>query len=331
MSERPAAEGGLVTGARRIGLAALLLLAGGWDALRAPDPDVDSGNQAFRAGRYDEALGHYRSAEARGGDPRLHFDTGAALYKLGEKSADDADKAPLFQQAEEEFRRAADTDDAALKARAYYNLGNTLYQRRRWEDAIAAYRRALRADPGGDAARHNLEMALRQREKRDQSQEQSQDGQQGQKGKQGQKDPKQGQGGSPKQQPGQDQPDQGPQDSPPDGQEGDEGQAGPQGQPPQDGQGDQDQGQEPQETRPQQGADDPAAGAPPPDPKERERAQGQESGDRPAEAGDAERAPSDQDRKLDELERRSRDLRKRLLRQSGKTRDPLRLPSRRDW
>lgn len=309
--------------AHRAGLVAILVLAGGWDALRAPDPDVDKGNQAYQKGRYDEALGHYRSAESRGVDPRLHFDMGAALYKLGEQAKDQEEKAKLLGQAEEQFRRAADTDDATLKSSAYYNLGNAMFQRQQWEDAIAAYKRALRASPKNESARHNLEMALRKREKQDQQQ-------QGQ-GQQGQQDPQQGQKDQQQRQQGQQQGQQGQQ-------QGDQDQQGKQGQ-----QQDQDQaqqggqGQQPDRPDPQQGPQQR-----PDDPGEQDRQRQQErerqQGQQPDEAeqpgagdpGDSDR-PSDQERKLDELERRSRDLRKRLLRQGGKNRDPMRLPSRKDW
>lgn len=294
---------------RRLGLV-LLLAAGGWDALRAPDPDVDKGNQAYRDGRYDQALDHFRSAEERGVDPRLHFDKGAALYKLGEKATDDEKKAELYKQAEEEFRRAADTEDAALKSSAYYNLGNTMYQRQLWEDAIASYKRSLLADPKNDAARHNLEMALRQREKQE-KQEQQQQGKQGKQGQRGQQDqprPGQGQKGQEPDQPKPDQQDPPDQPNQPDQQD-------PQGQPPPAPQP-QPQGQ-PDQAQPDQGQ-----GGREPAPTREEERQGE------AQESDS---PSDQDRKLDELERRSRDLRKRLLRQGARQRDPLRLPSRRDW
>ena len=323
---------------RRLWLVALLVAAGGWDALRAPDPDVDRGNEAFKAGRFDEALGHYRSAEARGADPRLHFDMGTALYKLGEKASDPAEKASLLQQAEEQFRRAADSDDVRLKSLAYFDLGNSMYQRQQWEDAVSAYKRALRANPSNEPARHNLEMALRQREKQDRPDQQQ--GQKGQKGQKDQKDRKQdqqgGQGQGPNDREQKDQQDQ---------QNGQGKQDPKEGQP---GQQDKDQDPEPQGGQPQ--------GAEPPDQQqeqsrgerrsedqkraereaeERRQQQQREQRERqpqPPEDGNAGTdSPTDQDRKLDELERRSRELRKRLLRQSGKNRDALHLPSRRDW
>lgn len=321
MPGRPAAQGAAVK--RRAGLVALVLLVGGWDALRAPDPDVDEGNQAFKKGHYDQALEHYRSAESRGVDPRLHFDMGAALYKLGEQAEDEDEKAKLLAQAEEQFRRAADTDDQALKSSAYYNLGNAMYQRQQWEDAISAYKRALRASPRNESARHNLEMALRQRQKQDKQQQGQGQGQQDQQ-QQGQRDQQQRQQqGQQQGQKGQQQGDQDQQGQQQD-QDQDRAQQGGQGQQP-----DQPDPQQGQEKRPddQQGDQDRRRQ------QEQERQQQGQQPDQaepPSDAGDSDR-PTDQERKLDELERRSRDLRKRLLRQGGKSRDPMRQPSRKDW
>ena len=333
---------------RRLGLALLLVACGGWtwDILRAPDPDVERGNQAYADGRYAEALEHYEAAGKRGEDARLHFDRGASLYKLGE-AAEAAERAELLGKAEEEFSRAADTTDLALKSRAYFNLGNTFYLRERWDEAIGAYRRALRADPQNDGARYNLEMALRQRPKQDpppQGQQGQQDPQQGQQG-QGQPDPQQGQQGQ-----GQPDPQQGQQgQGQPDPQQGQQGQQGQGQQDPQPGQGQQDpqpgqQGQgDPQQGDPQQGQqqgqgqeDDPQQGQD--DPRQPDGAGQGEPPDRdpgrgdPGSAGEPEGrdAPSEEEQKLDALEERSRDLQRRLLRKGGRH-DPRRLPSRKDW
>jgi Ca-activated chloride channel family protein len=315
---------------KKLGLVLLVLASGGWgwDVLRAPDPDVEKGNGAFQDGKYAEALGHYDAAEENGADPRIQFDRGAALYKLGEQAKDPAEKAKLMEQAEQAFERAADTEDARLKSDAYQALGNALYQRQRFEEAVDKYRRALRANPQNDPARYNLEMALRQRQKNPQQQQQQ--GQQGQQGQPQQNDPQQGQQGQPQQ----NDPQQGQQQGQP--QPNDPQQQG-QGQPQQDPQQGQGQGQQ-QQKDPTQGnpnaqKQDPGQGQqgqqPQPDPNDADAQKGQRPGDGSEE--DESAAPSDQDQKLDALERRSRDLRKRLLRKGSRTRDPLRLPSRKDW
>ena len=304
---------------KRALLAVLVLASGGWgwDVLRAPDPDVEKGNGAFQDGKYAEALGHYDAAEERGADPRIQFDRGAALYKLGEQAKDPAEKAKLMEQAEQAFERAADTEDARLKSDAYQALGNSLYQRQRFEEAVDKYRRALRANPQNDPARYNLEMALRQRQKNPQQQQQQQQQQQGQQGQPQQNDPQQGQQqGQPQQndpqQQGQGQPQQDPQQGQGQGQQQqkDPTQGNPNAQKQDPGQGQ--QGQEPQ-----------------PDPNDADAQKGRRPGD--GSEQDESQAPSDEDQKLDALERRSRDLRKRLLRKGSRTRDPLRLPSRKDW
>lgn len=317
---------------RALGLLLVAVLAGGWEGLRAPDPDVEQGNRAYREGRFAEALSRYRAAEERGASPALHFDIGSALYKLGEEATDPDQKARLMQEAEDALRRAADTDDAGLKSSAYFNLGNTLYQREQWEDAIAAYKRALRADGKNDAARHNLEMALRQRQKDDPRPppRKGQDGAKGQKGDQEKKDQadKDKRQGEDADQKGQGDPSQGEPDPAQKGQSGQDGQAPPDQEPP-GGQPDPRQGQ------------DPGQGGRGGEPDRRPGEQGDGQADRqrdgqvrptPSEPGDSmDGSPSDQERKLDELERRSRELRKRLLRQGNKSRDPMKLPSRRDW
>ncbi|HEU5060088.1 MAG TPA: tetratricopeptide repeat protein [Kofleriaceae bacterium] len=340
MRERAAPAG--EADVKRALLVVVLLATGGWgwDVLRAPDPDVDRGNGAYKEGKYAEALGHYDAAQQRGDDPRIQFDRGAALYKLGEQAQDPAEKARLMEQAEQAFERAADTGDARLKSDAYQALGNTLYQRERYEEAVDKYRRALRADPQNDAARHNLEMALRHRQKQpqqqpQQGQQQGQPGQQGQQqgqpqqGQQGQQqgqpqDPQQGQPQDPQQGQGQGQPQ--PQDPQQQGQ----------GQPQQDPQQGQGQGQQPQKD-PTQGnpnapKQDPGQGQPGQPQQQDPGGPDGQDGQRPGDGEDDEgEPPSDEDQKLDALERRSRDLRKRLLRKGSRTRDPLRLPSRKDW
>ena len=334
---------------KRLALVLVVLASGGWgwDVLRAPDPDVEKGNGAFQEGNYGKALEHYDAAERRGPDPRIQFDRGAALYKLGEAARDPAEKAKLMEQAEQAFERAADTEDARLKSDAYQALGNTLYQRERYEEATDKYRRALRANPQNDAARYNLEMALRHRQKDQQQQQQQQQGQQGQQQgqpQQGQQPPQQGQQQPQQGQQGQQDPQQGQQQQDPQqgqgqGQEQQDPQQQGQGQQQQDPQQGQGQGQEQQKdptqgnpNAPKQDPGQERGGQPQPDPNDangddRQKGQRQGQGDEEADG----EPPSDEDQKLDALERRSRDLRKRLLRKGSRTRDPLRLPSRKDW
>src|SRR5262249_53157092 len=125
---------------------------------------VESGNQKYAAGQFTEAERHYRNAlRDLPNDPVVHFNLGAALYQQGEGAKEGKDRDQLLDAAEKEFRLATDASDVHVKAAAHYDLGNTLYARRRIPEAIEEFKRALRLDPTLEEARRNLEIARGQR------------------------------------------------------------------------------------------------------------------------------------------------------------------------
>lgn len=279
----------------RVMLAIAVLAGAGWKLPTRPDGDVAEGNRAFAEGDYQRALAAYRRAlEGDGDRSRVHFDIGAALYGLAE-AAEGEEALVLYERAESAFRRAAESRDPDLAARAYYNLGNVFVRRARYDDAIRAYRVVLRLDADFDDARHNLEVALRRRDEL----------------------PPSGQGG-----PGQPGQMSGQPNAP-----GGAGQAGQGegGEPPQpetgEGAGDADapggrptppSGEPPPEAG--AGSGQPGSAAPSSEP----------APPRPSSAGDIER-------KLRALERRSRELRHERLRSGSRDSDAPRLQHGKDW
>lgn len=133
---------------------ALLLLApllSGFDLLHSADDDIEAGNRLMREGAYGRALAAYDRAVARLGDePAVHFDRGAALFALGRAT-----------EAQREFLEATEARDPALKAAAFYNMGNAFLQLGRPQEAIDAFKRALALAPSDRRAKWNLEVALR--------------------------------------------------------------------------------------------------------------------------------------------------------------------------
>jgi Ca-activated chloride channel homolog len=151
------------------GLVAVLLAAGAWDraaqAVRRlwekPEPAVTEGNAFLAADDPDGALKKYEEARVPDNGVAagaLSHDKASALLHRG-----DAQTAP---QAIEEANRALEHGDAKLKPLAAYDLAYALEQSGRPDEAAGAYARALQLDPGDEDAKVNLELLLREEERK---------------------------------------------------------------------------------------------------------------------------------------------------------------------
>jgi tetratricopeptide (TPR) repeat protein len=144
---------------------ALTPLVFGFSLLESKNADVEKGNAAMKAGKAEEALGHYDKALARlPQDAGAHYDRGAALYALSR-----------FDEAGEEFLRATQAPDTGLKASAFFSLGNAFSKKEKWKEAIEAYKRALALRPEDQAAKWNLEVALAKKKEEEKKQQDNKD------------------------------------------------------------------------------------------------------------------------------------------------------------
>jgi Ca-activated chloride channel family protein len=125
--------------------------------------DARKANDAFNSGDYEKAAELYRQAIAETpDDPRLHFNLGSALAKMGEAEA----AVQAFQSAKELM------DNPEDKARADYNAGTVLSNAEMYDEALDFYKNAMRNDPGDADAKHNYEMSLKKQQEQEQEQQQ---------------------------------------------------------------------------------------------------------------------------------------------------------------
>ncbi len=142
------------------------LLIAGWlaQALASTDPDIDAGVGAYEAEEFESALEFFDAAKDRLGErPEVGFDRGLALLRL--------DK---LDEARRAFERATEAEDAALRASAFYELGNLDFDAESYAPAVERYTDALKANPLHANAKWNLELAL-QKKKEQEEQEEEED------------------------------------------------------------------------------------------------------------------------------------------------------------
>jgi Ca-activated chloride channel family protein len=112
---------------------------------------------------YQDAVQDYVKIQAK--DPsnqRLNYNLGIGLYRLG-----------LYDNAAFNFYETAQkSSSSSLQERAFYNLGNSLFQKEDYKKAITAYEQALAIDANDEDAKYNLELAKKKLEEEQQKQNQ---------------------------------------------------------------------------------------------------------------------------------------------------------------
>lgn len=115
-----------------------------------------------------------------------------------------------YEEALQAYSKALQkSNDVKLQAQAYYNRGNTLFRLNKWPESILEYQQALKLDPNDNDAKYNLEYV--RTKIKENAQKQPQDQQQQQQQQQNQQEQQQPNQPQDKDQP-QDQQQQNPQD-----------------------------------------------------------------------------------------------------------------------
>jgi len=126
------------------------------------DADVALGENNF-----PEAEAAYRKAIAR--DP----ENADARYNMGNMYYT-RENSP---QAAQRFKQAAEVADTkTAKHKANHNLGNAYMKQKMYQEAVDAYKDALRNDPTDDETRYNLALAKKMLEQEQDQQDDNQDG-----------------------------------------------------------------------------------------------------------------------------------------------------------
>jgi Ca-activated chloride channel family protein len=108
-------------------------------------------------GRYDEALVSYLKAlNYEDSSPYAEYGLGLTFYSLDERKA----ALKRYENSQKKLEILRDGEHRELRYRNHYNSGIILFEEGDFHSAAAAFREALRADPGKVEAKRNLELSL---------------------------------------------------------------------------------------------------------------------------------------------------------------------------
>ncbi len=121
---------------------------------------IRQGNKAFRSMKYDQAEVSYRKALAK------KPSNSQALYNMGCLLMQKENTPGADSLAVETFKKAAKAEvNKRRKAMSYHNMGVIFQQARDFQQAIEAYKEALRNNPKDNQTRYNLALCQRQLKK----------------------------------------------------------------------------------------------------------------------------------------------------------------------
>ena len=127
---------------------------------------VRQGNNDYQKGAYNEAEINYRKAlDKNPANTVAQFNLGGAMY-----SQENYEKAAEVYSATDIKEKTAEE-----KSAVYYNLGNSMLKAGKANEAVEAYKQALRENPKNEEARYNLEYLRQKQQQQNKDQNKDQD------------------------------------------------------------------------------------------------------------------------------------------------------------
>ena len=107
----------------------------------------DKGLEYYQNREFEAAKNYYESIILESENPEAQLGKGSSSFQLGD-----------YDSAKGAFEESLRSNDNIIRSKALYNLGNTLYQNQKNEEALAYYRKALELNPDDKEARYNYEL-----------------------------------------------------------------------------------------------------------------------------------------------------------------------------
>jgi Ca-activated chloride channel family protein len=150
-----------------------LFLAAGLLSAQEDAHYIYDGNNQYNSGRIPEASAKYgRALELNPNNRKANFNLGNALYKNAlmvkagklarpNMTPDSLSKLILDQAAQNFAIVANSISDRDTLHKAWHNIGNCYLQKKEYQQAVDAYKKALKFDSKDEETRYNLAYALK--------------------------------------------------------------------------------------------------------------------------------------------------------------------------
>jgi len=123
------------------------------------------GNESYKDSSYNKAEIQYRKSLEKDQDYyNASFNLADAIYKQERY----AEASALFNALKDNAPTENDL------AKIYHNLGNSLFEEQKIEEAINAYKNSLRINPNDNDTRHNLALSIKQQQNQEQQNQEQQ-------------------------------------------------------------------------------------------------------------------------------------------------------------
>ncbi len=158
------------------GYMACMLLATGFCSAQKDAEYIYDGNNLYNSGKVPESSTKYtRALELNPNNRKANFNLGNALYKnalmvksgalvmpQSTKMKPDSLAGLIFDQAAQNFAVVANSvSDKDTLHMAWHNIGNCYLQKKEYQQAVDAYKKALKYNPKDEETRYNLAYALK--------------------------------------------------------------------------------------------------------------------------------------------------------------------------
>lgn len=139
--------------------------------------NIYDGNNLYYSGKTIDATERYREAlKINPNNQKANFNLGNSLYKNalqikaskenfiqgGKKVTPDSLAGLVFEEAAQSFAQVANSvSNKDTLHQAWHNMGNCYLQKKEYQNAVDAYKKALKLDPKDEETRYNLAYALK--------------------------------------------------------------------------------------------------------------------------------------------------------------------------